>query len=250
MLARPPRKNRNTKGLALGAPSVAVGSPSLDDLAHVPASAGRTPSAVSSSSSYRDQLSEQLANLELGVEFHLDLKSEDLEMLHELGSGAGGTVTKVLHVPTRAVMAKKVNSSIRTHSSHVAHHSLVSTSPMLGDPHCNIREYTQTDPARIADHARLLIALHRLILRSLHLGAPYLHVHGVYGQGVSSFQPARCSICSPERCSHPQVPRQYLQEGWPHPGADPGQDCLCGRYGVDVSVRGAQDYAPRYAHIL
>lgn len=72
-----------------------------------------TPSLSSSStasvrSAYHNKLSEQLATLELGVEFKLDLKNEDLQVLDELGSGNGGTVSRVLHVPTKAVMAKKV----------------------------------------------------------------------------------------------------------------------------------------------
>ncbi|BGP27688.1 MAP kinase kinase (MEK) [Rhodotorula toruloides] len=65
-------------------------------------------SSSTSSRSYHNQLNEQLATLELGVEFRIDLKNEDLEVLDELGSGNGGTVSRVLHVPTKAVMAKKV----------------------------------------------------------------------------------------------------------------------------------------------
>ena len=84
----------------------------------LPTSAGHTPSLSGSSaasshshrSSYHNKLTEQLATLELGVEFKLDLRSEDLEVLSELGSGNGGTVTKCLHVPTRAIMAKKVSA--------------------------------------------------------------------------------------------------------------------------------------------
>lgn len=72
-----------------------------------------TPSLSSSSTStssrsYHNRLSEQLATLELGVEFKLDLRNEDLEVLEELGCGNGGTVSRALHVPTKVVMAKKV----------------------------------------------------------------------------------------------------------------------------------------------
>lgn len=49
----------------------------------------------SSGANYHNKLSEQLANLELGVEYKLDLKNEDLTFRSELGSGNGGTVTKV-----------------------------------------------------------------------------------------------------------------------------------------------------------
>ncbi|GAA5850445.1 hypothetical protein JCM9279_001419 [Rhodotorula babjevae] len=72
-----------------------------------------TPSLSSSSTStssrsYHNRLSEQLATLELGVEFKLDLRNEDLQVLGELGCGNGGTVSRALHVPTKVVMAKKV----------------------------------------------------------------------------------------------------------------------------------------------
>ncbi|ANB12077.1 mitogen-activated protein kinase kinase STE7 [Sugiyamaella lignohabitans] len=50
----------------------------------------------------------QLASLELGVEFKLDLREEDFENITDLGHGNGGTVSKVVHVPTKTVMAKKV----------------------------------------------------------------------------------------------------------------------------------------------
>lgn len=46
--------------------------------------------------------------LEIGVEFKLDLRSEDLVVLKELGAGNGGTVSKVMHAATRVVMARKV----------------------------------------------------------------------------------------------------------------------------------------------
>lgn len=65
--------------------------------------------AESSSRAYQNKLTQQLANLEIGVEFKLDLRSEDLEAVHELGHGNGGTVTKVRHVPTGLEMARKVS---------------------------------------------------------------------------------------------------------------------------------------------
>jgi mitogen-activated protein kinase kinase len=46
--------------------------------------------------------------LEIGVEFRLDLKAEDLIVLRELGSGNGGTVSKVQHAATKVIMARKV----------------------------------------------------------------------------------------------------------------------------------------------
>lgn len=150
------RKNRNKKGLALGAASAKPGTLSNTTAAELlsasstsssssskpqrqapsrpaPIQVARstrystntppsssppllpsTPSLSSSStastrSSYHNKLSEQLATLELGVEFKLDLRSEDLEVLSELGCGNGGTVSRCLHGPTRAIMAKKVS---------------------------------------------------------------------------------------------------------------------------------------------
>lgn len=50
----------------------------------------------------------QLASLQLGVEFKLDLEEGDFETIAELGSGNGGKVSKVRHTPTQTVMAKKV----------------------------------------------------------------------------------------------------------------------------------------------
>ncbi|RKP05393.1 kinase-like domain-containing protein [Thamnocephalis sphaerospora] len=45
--------------------------------------------------------------LEIGVELKLDLRPEDLQVIEELGAGNGGTVSKVMHMPTRVIMAKK-----------------------------------------------------------------------------------------------------------------------------------------------
>jgi len=150
MLGLPPKKNRNLKGLALGAeaakPGTLSGTTAQQALASTPpalpprqqpqqvsgssraqrhsavgSSASETASPLlpttpslsssgaSSRSSYHNKLSEQLATLEIGVEFKLDLRSEDLEVMHELGCGNGGTVSKCLHVPTKAIMAKKVS---------------------------------------------------------------------------------------------------------------------------------------------
>lgn len=46
--------------------------------------------------------------LEIGIEYKLDLKPEDLDILKELGHGNGGTVSKVKHLTTGTVMARKV----------------------------------------------------------------------------------------------------------------------------------------------
>ncbi|KAF2151436.1 MAP kinase [Myriangium duriaei CBS 260.36] len=46
--------------------------------------------------------------LEIGVEFRLDLRSEDLQVIKELGAGNGGTVSKVMHTATQVIMARKI----------------------------------------------------------------------------------------------------------------------------------------------
>jgi hypothetical protein len=50
----------------------------------------------------------QTAQLEIGIEYKLDLKKEDLDVLKELGHGNGGSVSKVRHMATGTVMARKV----------------------------------------------------------------------------------------------------------------------------------------------
>ena len=54
-------------------------------------------------------LAPQLADLALSKKEQLNIKAEDLEILHELGAGNGGTVSKVLHKPTNTIMARKVS---------------------------------------------------------------------------------------------------------------------------------------------
>lgn len=61
-----------------------------------------------SGATYHNKLTEQLAHLELGIEYKLDLKNDDIKTLSELGAGNGGTVSKVLHKKTNTIMAKKV----------------------------------------------------------------------------------------------------------------------------------------------
>ncbi|KAF2832500.1 dual specificity mitogen-activated protein kinase [Ophiobolus disseminans] len=84
-------KRKNLKGLALSAPPPKP-APSAGD-AQVPGGLGND---------------EKQDTLEIGVEFQLDLKAEDLIVLRELGSGNGGTVSKVQHAATKVVMARKV----------------------------------------------------------------------------------------------------------------------------------------------
>lgn len=83
-------KRKNVKGLAL-TPAAPKPPPVVEDHAPMGGANGRD-----------DQ------TLEIGIEFNLDLKPEDLENIRDLGAGNGGTVNKVLHVPTNTVMARKV----------------------------------------------------------------------------------------------------------------------------------------------
>lgn len=87
-------KRKNVKGLALNAPAPRPVAPSESDL-QVPGDLGI-------------QNSRQTAQLEIGIEYRLDLKREDLEVIKELGQGNGGTVSKVRHVVTGTIMARKV----------------------------------------------------------------------------------------------------------------------------------------------
>ena len=58
-----------------------------------------------------------------------------------------------------------------------------------GCAHCHFREHAQADPPRAANHARLLLTLHRLLLRRLLVRPSHLHVHGIHGQRVSTNPP-------------------------------------------------------------
>ncbi len=83
-------KRRNVKGLAL-----------------TPA-APKPPPTAETASNAANAFDDQAAQLEIGIEFNLDLRQEDLEILKDLGSGNGGTVSKVKHIPTNTIMARKV----------------------------------------------------------------------------------------------------------------------------------------------
>ncbi|KAH6713078.1 kinase-like domain-containing protein [Leptodontidium sp. 2 PMI_412] len=87
-------KRKNVKGLALAAPAPRPVAPSESDL-QIPGGNG-------------NENARQTAQLEIGIEYKLDLKREDLEVLKDLGHGNGGTVSKVRHMATGTVMARKV----------------------------------------------------------------------------------------------------------------------------------------------
>ncbi|KAJ5116449.1 hypothetical protein N7456_000797 [Penicillium angulare] len=87
-------KRKNVKGLALNAAPKPTANASEGD--------AQVPGAVGNSESNRSD------TLEIGLEFRLDLRSEDLVTLKELGAGNGGTVSKVMHASTKVVMARKI----------------------------------------------------------------------------------------------------------------------------------------------
>jgi len=87
-------KRKNVKGLALAAPAPRTVVPSESDL--------QIPGGIGAEST------RQTAQLEIGIEYKLDLKREDLEVLKDLGHGNGGTVSKVRHMATGTIMARKV----------------------------------------------------------------------------------------------------------------------------------------------
>jgi len=84
-------KRKNIRNLALNAPAPKA-APSAGD-AQIPGGIGNV---------------DRGDTLEIGVEFRLDLRSEDLIVLKELGAGNGGTVSKVQHAATKVIMARKV----------------------------------------------------------------------------------------------------------------------------------------------
>ncbi len=86
-------KRKNVKGLAL-TPAAPKPPPTAETASLGPGNGGRGD--------------DQTAQLEIGIEYNLDLRPEDLEFIKELGSGNGGTVSKVRHIPTNTIMARKV----------------------------------------------------------------------------------------------------------------------------------------------
>ncbi|KAF3018192.1 MAP kinase kinase (MEK) [Neopestalotiopsis sp. 37M] len=91
-------KRKNVKGLAL-TPAAPKAPPTAST--NAPAGLG-----WGTGGSKHEDGSE--AQLEIGIEFNLSLKQEDLEIIKELGSGNGGTVSKIKHLPTGTTMARKV----------------------------------------------------------------------------------------------------------------------------------------------
>jgi hypothetical protein len=153
-------KRKNLKGLALSAPPPKP-APSAGD-AQMPGGIGND---------------DKQDTLEIGVEFQLDLKAEDLIVLRELGSGNGGTVSKVQHAATKVVMARKVSWT----DTRGQRGRLTSS----GDPRGSKERGAEANRARAAHHARLQLGIHCRLLRRLPERERGRHnVHGVHGCGV------------------------------------------------------------------
>ncbi|KAI1630911.1 MAP kinase [Biscogniauxia mediterranea] len=92
-------KRKNVKGLAL--------TPAAPKNPSSAGSSNNQPLGWGAGGSRAEEPGQE-AQLEIGIEFNLDLRQEDLEIVKELGSGNGGTVSKVKHLPTGTTMARKV----------------------------------------------------------------------------------------------------------------------------------------------
>ncbi|KAF2861337.1 kinase-like protein [Piedraia hortae CBS 480.64] len=86
-------KRRNVKGLALAAPPKPT-APSNED--------AQLPGSLANTNSQRTD------TLEIGVEFRPDWRSEDLEVVRDLGAGNGGSVSLVRHTGLNITMARKI----------------------------------------------------------------------------------------------------------------------------------------------
>jgi hypothetical protein len=155
-------KRKNVKGLALNAPATAP-EPSAGD-AQIPGGIGNSVGSMDT--------------LEIGVEFQLDLKTDEFEMLKELGAGNGGTVSKVMHPATKIVMARKVRSAAMLQSQGADG----SDHPRRGKGGC-----AQEHCSGAAHHEGLQLSTHRDLLRCLpQRHRRRHHVHGVHGCRVST----------------------------------------------------------------
>lgn len=140
-------KARNKKNLTLPSPKLASRPASSAADAQVPGSrASHNLNSHSIDETIRPDsvvgdLSEQMATLELGVEFKLDIRQEDLKTIERLGAGNGGTVSKVMHIPTKTIMAKKVTILPKTFTL------------MIGDSCGEEESGEKTDFTRVANYA-------------------------------------------------------------------------------------------------
>lgn len=82
-------KRKNVKGLALSAPP-------------------KTPEPSAQDSLRGNQDGSKGDTLDIGVEFRPEWRTEDLEVVKDLGAGNGGTVSKVRHKGFNITMARKI----------------------------------------------------------------------------------------------------------------------------------------------
>lgn len=163
-------KRKNVKGLAL---TPAAPKP--------PPTAENAGNYRHSRNSYSEDTS---AQLEIGIEFSLDLRPDDLEILKDLGSGNGGTVSKVKHIPTSTIMARKVScpAGAATHPPF----DEPCLNPSQGHSCRGQERDAQAYCSRTSDHARLPLRAHRYFLRRFPQRQQRCHhVHGVHGRWVS-----------------------------------------------------------------
>ena len=104
---RPPPMNLAPK-VAAPAPSTA-GDDNLLTVSTTPNSAPVTGTTSATRPGYHTDLTQKLANMDMNAETKYDLRNEDLKELQELGQGNGGSVKKVMHIPSGKTMAKKVS---------------------------------------------------------------------------------------------------------------------------------------------
>lgn len=155
-------KRKNLKGLALSAPPPKP-APSAGD--------AQVPGGLAND--------DKQDTLEIGVEFRLDLKPEDLIVLRELGSGNGGTVSKVQHSATKVIMARKVRW---THNIIYGGGGMLT---WLGYPRRSKERSAEAHSQGVAHHARLQLRAYCSILRRFSKREwRRSHVHGVHGRGV------------------------------------------------------------------
>ena len=70
-------------------------------------------------------LTQKLATMDMNAATKLDLRNEDLKELQELGQGNGGSVKKVVHLPSGKIMAKKVRGLLSfSISAHLVRQAL------------------------------------------------------------------------------------------------------------------------------
>jgi hypothetical protein len=85
-----------------------------------------------------------------------ELKNDEFKVVQDLGAGAGGTVDKVIHVPTGTIMAKKVSPPFVPSPLPLAHQDA-----FPAGSHRRQTRGPKTNPPRTPNHARLLVAVHR-----------------------------------------------------------------------------------------